>query len=58
MVKRLQDSTKTNPQFVSGGKEIAFRTTESVLYLAVLGDPVKGHAAKKYVILCHASVNI
>ena len=47
MKTRLDDSISTNPELVNGGKEITFRSTESALYLIVLGDPEIAVAPKK-----------
>ncbi|KAF5331315.1 hypothetical protein D9758_015794 [Tetrapyrgos nigripes] len=49
MKARLDDSIAKNSQLVNGQREINFRSTESALYLIVLGDPKTGVAPKKFV---------
>lgn len=48
MRARLDNSIAINPELVNGDKEITFRSTESALYLLVLGDDT-AVAPKKYV---------
>ncbi|THV03607.1 hypothetical protein K435DRAFT_650884, partial [Dendrothele bispora CBS 962.96] len=47
MKARLDDSIAKNPELVNGGREITFRSTESALYLIVMGDAKTGVAPKK-----------
>ncbi|THV03604.1 Cloroperoxidase [Dendrothele bispora CBS 962.96] len=49
MKARLDDSIAKNPELVNGGREITFRSTESALYLLVMGDAKTGVAPKKFV---------
>ncbi|KAJ7579764.1 Chloroperoxidase [Mycena floridula] len=47
--QRLKESQATNPELINTSKEIVIRTTESALYLSVMGDPTSGVAPKKFV---------
>ncbi|KAJ7573362.1 hypothetical protein C8J56DRAFT_804841, partial [Mycena floridula] len=47
--QRLVESQATNPQLINTRKEIAIRTSESALYLSVMGDPLTGVVPKNFV---------
>ncbi|KAJ7715074.1 Cloroperoxidase [Mycena metata] len=49
MHDRLAISLATNPNTTNTPKEFAFRTRESSLYLAVMGNPLTGVAPKQFV---------